>query len=417
MTKRVLFVAEAATLAHVARPLVLSAALDRDQFEISFACDPRCQWLLHDLAGRYFPLSSMPSEHFLAALAHGTPLYDEAILNGYVRDDLTLLEQVRPDAVVGDFRLSLSISARLAGIPYLAISNCYWSPYWRPPRYTVPNLLLTRLLPLPLADALFQLARPIAFALHCRPLNRVRRNHGLPSLGSDLRRVYTDADQVLYADVPELFPGVDLPAHHHFLGPVLWSPPVAAPDWWDTIPNNRPIVYVTLGSSGQAGLLPEILRSLAELDITVIAATAGGKLPEVIPVNAYVAHYLPGEAAARRARLVICNGGSPTSQQALAAGVPVIGVASNLDQFLNMGMVARAGAGEIMRADRFKGPALGKLVTKLLGGTGHAAAARKIAAIISGHDSRARFVAVVRSVLEKPRPSPGEALAHEHLLS
>jgi UDP:flavonoid glycosyltransferase YjiC (YdhE family) len=399
--KKVLFVAEAATLAHVARPLVLSAALESGRFDLGFACDPRCKWLLRDFPGSYFPLSSMDSDHFLDALARGRPLYDDAILNRYVRDDLELLDEVRPDVVIGDFRLSLSISARLAGIPYLAISNCYWSPYWRPPRYIVPNIkLLTGILPLSLADVLFQLGRPIAFALHCGPLNRVRRRHGLPSLGRDLRRVYTDADHVFYADMAELFPGADLPANHQFIGPLVWSPPVPAPDWWDTVSRERPIVYLTLGSSGQAELLPAILRSLAALDITVIAATAGGKPPDAIPPNAFVAQYLPGGEAARRAGLVICNGGSPTCQQALAAGVPVIGIASNLDQFLNMDTIVRAGAGEIMRADRFSGPNLATLVTRILAGTGHAAAARKIAGITARYDGGSRFAATVSSVLE-----------------
>jgi len=403
---RLLFVAEGVTLAHVARPLLLSAAVDPGKFETSFACDPRCQWLFRDFTGRYVPLWSLGSDHFLAALDRGTPLYSEAILQRYVRDDLRLLDEVRPDAVIGDFRLSLSVSARLAGIPYVAISNCYWSPYWRPPRSTVPNLsLLTGILPLPLADALFQLTRPIAFALHCRPLNRVRRRHGLPSLGSDLRRVYTDADHVLYADVPELFPGTDLPAHHHFIGPLVWSPPVPAPDWWGTIPSDRPIVYLTLGSSGQATLLPEILRSLAGLDITVIAATAGGKLPDVIPANAYVAQYIPGEEAARRACLVICNGGSPTSQQALAAGTPVIGISSNLDQFLNMGTLVHARAGEIMRADRFKGSVLAKLVAMMVSGSEHRDAARRLADIFTRYNSGERFAAILRQAISRSKDS------------
>ena len=341
----------------------------------------------------------MDSGHFLAALAQGRPLYDEATLARYVRDDLALLDEVKPDLVIGDFRLSLSISARLRRTPYLSISNCYWSPYWRPPRYVVPNIrALTGALPLPVADALFRLARPIAFSLHCRPLNRVRRSHGLPSLGSDLRRIYTDADHVLYADVPELFPGVELPAHHQFIGPILWSPPVSLPDWWDTVPRDRPIVYLTLGSSGQAELLPAIVRSLSALDVSVIAATAGGKLPDAIPSNTYMAQYLPGAQAASRARLVICNGGSPTSQQALAAGVPVIGIASNLDQFLNMDAIVRAGAGDLIRADRFSGPDLTAIVTRILGGTEHIAAAQTIAARIAGYDSQRRFAAVIRSL-------------------
>src|SRR5690349_3488214 len=170
--KKILFVGEAATLAHIARPLVLAATLDREQFDVSFACDPRYRWLLRDFKGPYLPLSSVGAEHFLAALARGAPVYDEKLLSRYVEDDLRLLGKAAPDIVVGDFRLSLSISARLTQLPYIAVTNCYWSPYWRPQHYPVPTLPLTRYLPLPLAQALFQLARPFAFAVHSRPLNR-----------------------------------------------------------------------------------------------------------------------------------------------------------------------------------------------------------------------------------------------------
>src|ERR1043165_6755362 len=112
--KKILFIAEAAPLAHTARPLVLSAALDAREFDVCFACDPRSKWLLRDFAGRYFPLASRDGEMFLRALARGTPLYDDATLDCYVRDDLKLLDEAKPDLVIGDFRLSLSISARLA---------------------------------------------------------------------------------------------------------------------------------------------------------------------------------------------------------------------------------------------------------------------------------------------------------------
>jgi hypothetical protein len=77
---------------------------------------------------------------------------------------------------------------------------------------------------------------------------------------------------------------------------------------------------------------------------------------------------LPGLDAARRSRLVICNGGSPTSQQALAAGVPIIGLATNLDQFLNMAAIESAGAGVVLRADRFSANMLRAHVRRLLGG-------------------------------------------------
>src|SRR3569833_1809409 len=43
---RVLFVSEAVTLAHVARPLALAKALDRSRYDVALACDPRYNELL-----------------------------------------------------------------------------------------------------------------------------------------------------------------------------------------------------------------------------------------------------------------------------------------------------------------------------------------------------------------------------------
>ncbi len=61
----------------------------------------------------------------------------------------------------------------------------YWSPQYPIKDFPLPVLPMTTVLPLPLAGWLFRVARPLAFSLHCRPLNRVRKENGLPSLGSD----------------------------------------------------------------------------------------------------------------------------------------------------------------------------------------------------------------------------------------
>ncbi len=350
--KRILFFAEAVTLAHVARPIALARGLDAARHDIFMACHTRCQRFFADEPWQALPLDSISGEQFLSALARGSPVYDAATLRRYVKDDMALIERIQPDLIVGDFRLSLSVSARLAGIPYATITNAYWSPHHAMKRFPLPVLPLTRWLPLPVARQIFGLVQPFAFGLHCQPLNRVRQAYGLPTLGSDLRRVYTDADHVLYADAPAMFPVEALPGNHHHLGPILWSPPMALPKWWHNLPADKPIIYLTLGSSGAAHLMPTVLQALADLPVTVMASTAGAGLTASVPGNAFVADYLPGTEAAARARVVVCNGGSLTSQQALVAGVPVVGIASNMDQFMNMQAIVNSGAGVTLRADR-----------------------------------------------------------------
>ena len=227
---RILFVAEAVTLAHVARPATLAQALDPQQFEVHLAHHPRYRELLGELSFIEHDIFSIAPQQFMQALATGSPVYDLQTLSGYVEEDLQLIAQVQPDIIVGDFRLSLAVSAELAAVPYVAISNAYWSPYSLQ-SYIVPELPLTKMLGTTLGQWVFSIGRPFAFALHCLPMHQLRRRHGLPSLGFNLKQVYTHGDYTLYADIPELYAMRRLPSNHRFIGPVVWSPRDPRPDW------------------------------------------------------------------------------------------------------------------------------------------------------------------------------------------
>ncbi len=389
--RRILFVAEAVTLAHVARCIVLARALDPSRHEVVFACDPRYASFVEPERWSCMRINSLSSESFRLALYRGKPVYDLETLQAYVDEDRALLAQVKPDLVVGDFRLSLSVSARLARVRYATVANAYWSPFFTGPGFPMPSLAQMRWLPLNLSRWMFDLFRPWAIRAHCKPLNRLRTMHGLPCLGSDLRRVYTDADDVLYADSPHMFPLQGLPASHRHLGPLLWSPPVARPDWWDELPVGLPTVYVCLGSSGDAVAFAVVMEALQSLPITVIVSSAGAPLPHAPHSTVFVAPYLPGAEAAARADLVICNGGSLATQQALATGVPVLGIASNMDQFLNMGAVVSRGAGLLMRADRVNPVAIRQAVQGLLSSKACREAAVATSALIGAERAATTF--------------------------
>ena len=347
---RILFMAEAVTLAHIARPAKIAAALDTSQYDIFFATAPRYNSLFPDLPGCHHELWSIDSEQFLNALAKGKKVYSQQILEKYVIDDLNLIGKVNPDLIIGDFRLSLSVSARVKKIPYAAISNAYWTVYAQN-KYTVPELPITRLFKPPIAQLLFSLARPFVFASHCTPLNRIRKNYGLPSLGHDLRAIYSDADQIWLADMAEYFPIFPEDVKNvHYLGPLPWSPSGQTPPWWDKLKDIKPIVYVTLGSSGQINLLPLVLTALSTLPVNVIAVTAGRTTLPAVPNNVLISDFLPGDQAAARASLVICNGGSLSTYQAIQGGTKILAIASNLDQYLNMSYIIKAGLGETIRA-------------------------------------------------------------------
>lgn len=366
---RVLFFAEAVTLAHVARPVVLAGNLDPERYEVHFAWHPRYRALFEPMPFHEHRIFSIEPGQFTAALARGSVLYDVPVLESYVREDLRLLREVEPDLVVGDFRLSLSISARVFGRPYFGLGNAYWSPYIRQ-RYPVPALPFVRYLGVGIAQRLFDALRPLAFRLHARPINQVRSRWQLPALPPDVRYAYTDADYTLYADTEWLFPIPGLPGHHRYLGPVLWSPRVPLPPWWDALPAGQPLVYLNLGSSGPAGELSRVVEQLARQDITLLVATAGAALSSACPENVFTADYLPNDLAMQRADVVICNGGSMSCYQAYALGKPVIAVAGNLDQFLNSQAGAARGLCRIVRADRLGSAELSEVLRACLSDAG-----------------------------------------------
>jgi UDP:flavonoid glycosyltransferase YjiC (YdhE family) len=388
--KRILFVAENATMAQVVRLTVLARSLASAGYEVHFACAGFEPMIFGDASFTRHEIFSLPRATVEQASAKGEPIYDATVLEQYVEEEGALFAQVKPDAVVGDFRLSLSTSAALARIPFATLINAYWSPHAVRDAFPVPDHPMVKLVGETMAAKFFPMVMPKVFAAFAKPINAVRKRHGLAPIGSMLE-VLTHADRTLFPDTPLLVPTAGSPPTHVYLGPVLWSPDVPLPAWWNEVSDAKPIIYVTLGSSGKQDCLPIVLRALAKIEVSVLLSTAGHELPSDLPSNVLAAPYLPGDRAVARAALVISNGGSTTGYQALAGGVPVLGIASNLDQFLSMTAIAASGAGILLRAGSLKEASVRDAVGRLLSEPGFRQAAGTVASDFARYNSAQRF--------------------------
>jgi UDP:flavonoid glycosyltransferase YjiC (YdhE family) len=395
---RILFIAEAVTLAQVVRLYTLARTLDPQQYEVHFASarfDPR---VFGTASFARWPVKSLSPEVVERAVAGGKRIYEQDTLQAYVDEERALLRKVRPALVVGDLRLSLSISAPLESVPHAALINAYWSPHAVRDGFPLPDHPIVRLLGEKVAARYFPLALPKVFDHFARPVNALRRKHNLPPIGS-LPEVLTQGDYTLFPDVPALVPTTGSPAHHHYLGAVLWSPEVDLPPWWKELDPDRPTAYVTLGSSGRVDRLPLVIEVLGELGVQTLVATAGRAELPPLPPHVYAADFLPGDQAARRAGLVISNGGSSTGYQALAQGRPVIGIASNLDQYLAMTAIEKAGGGLLLRAGSLTKEAVRQAIEHLLETPRHLRRAQELAGTFASWDGPARFATFLGTVL------------------
>ncbi|HEV8549681.1 MAG TPA: nucleotide disphospho-sugar-binding domain-containing protein [Polyangiaceae bacterium] len=397
--RRILFVAEAITLAQVVRLVSLARSLPREDYDVFFACGDFDSVAFDGTDLLPIPLFTVDRAQALRKVERGERLYETDVLTRYVEEELRLFDAVKPDLVVGDFRLSLPISARRAGIPHAALINAYFSPYAVRDGFPVPDHPIVSLIGAARAARYFPRAMPAVFAHFVAPIDTVRKRHGLEPSGG-LLAALSAGDFTLYPDVPELCPTRDAPANHRYLGHVPWAPAPRRSELHEKLSREAPLVYVTLGSSGRLSALKTVLEVIAELPVAALLTTAGRFTLDHPPSNVFVTDFAPGDLVAHAARFVVTNGGASTSYQALAAGRPVLGIPSNLDQYLAMTAIERAGAGRLVRAGEATASAVRRAFTELLDSAALRHGALAVRAQFDRYDYRERFRALVEEATQ-----------------
>jgi UDP:flavonoid glycosyltransferase YjiC (YdhE family) len=411
-----LFVAENVTLAQCVRLVTLARALDEASYEVHFACSAFPPLVFAATRFVQHQLESLSPEAAARALESGQRLYEKKTLLRYIEADKRLIARVEPALVVGDFRLSISTSAELMRVPSAVLINAYWSPFARRQDFPVPDHPIINWLGEELTEKYFPRAIPHVFRHFASPVNAARAQHGLGPIGG-LLEVLTHGDHTLYPDDPALLPLDGAPSSHLFLGPVQWQPewqPGLLPErneaggsgagragderlerWLD---GPEPLIYVTLGSSGALGLLPRVIEAIGRLPVRAVVSTAGRVELADVPPNVLVRRFVRGADVARRAALVVSNGGSTTGYQALSQGTPLLGLPSNFDQFLAMQAIERAGAGVSLKARQADTASIGATLAQALANPKLTLAARAVAESFARRDSGEVFRDLVRRV-------------------
>ncbi|MGZ4925797.1 MAG: nucleotide disphospho-sugar-binding domain-containing protein [Halobacteriota archaeon] len=399
--KRVLFITDSTSWSEVVRPLVLARGLDPHRYEVHFASARFDERLIPDTSFTRWPISSVSPERVSAHFDSGSirSLYNKTVLERYIAEELRLYEAIRPDLVVAYGRWSATISAPVFGVPCATLIDAYWSRHAKRERFPMPDHPIVRLLGAPVVERyLYPIVLPLLFHHIAAPVNKLRRKHGLPEVG-DVLDVATWGDRVLFPNDPLITPLTRQAPHETFLGPVLWSPQTPLPPFWDELGLARPMVYVTLGSSGTVKAVPPVLEALSGMDVDVVFSTATRFTPKKVPDNTRVVDMIPGDLAARKASVVVCNGGAGSVYQALAEGTPIVGIPSSIDQFLAATAMRDAGVGLFLRASRVTAAQIRAAVGRVMREEHFTQAAHLVAASFARFDPHARFRAVVEDVI------------------
>ncbi|MEV6480029.1 glycosyltransferase [Streptomyces sp. NPDC051576] len=138
--------------------------------------------------------------------------------------------------------------------------------------------------------------------------------------------------------------------------PAGWCQGAELPSSLENRDASRPLVYLTLGTAfGEAGVLRTAVEGLSRLRADVIVSAGGGTAAADlgdVPANVLVERWVPQSDLLPHVDLVVSHGGSGTTLESLAHGLPHLVIPQGADQFSNAQMVVDAGAGRrVLPAD------------------------------------------------------------------
>lgn len=345
------------SLSHTSRVLELARELRRRGHTVIFASDGKYPPIAEKEGFAVLPHPIIPFAQVDRVDRSGkVDYYTVEQARDHTLADLALIEREKPIAVVADFRPTTFTAAEKAGVPAISIVNAAWTHYYSADvivpehfpggRFASPLsrwLNTTRLRGA--TQSLLKAATQSVLRGGAKAHNVIRKELGLEPV-NDLFELW-EGDLTLLADLPTYSPTADLPENFAYVGPLTWTPGnFSLPAWADQIDRTKPVIYVTMGSTGDPKYLHEAVEAFKNSPYQLIISTAG--LTEITnpPPNIFVERYIPGDRAMDIADLVICQGGNGTVYQALRAGKPIIGIPAIPDQeIFNMYRVRALGAG------------------------------------------------------------------------
>lgn len=397
--KTILVMPDGNWLSHVSRPLAIAKILRKMGFRVLFAGSGEYMKLPRSDGFDVVDLFSISADRTLEVCRRGSAnYYHYHLACKCVEEEIRLFNELRPDMVLNDFRLTLSTSCEIMHIPMVVTLNAACTNYYAVRTRCPEHFPVTRFVGQHIGDFFAPPVKQFLWWFDALPLNRVRKKYRL-SPRKNIMDIWR-GDLNLIVDIPEYGPTHELPDNFHYIGPITWEPDIEMPQSFYTIDRSQPCIYFTMGSTGFARFFHQAIDLFAHTDYQCIMTTAGMVHIDSAPRNFRVYDYAPGSKIMQIADAVVCHGGNGTIYQALSAGVPIIGIPTMHDQEFNLDRVVALGAGIHLSERRFVPRDLLNAVKDVLHKPLYKEAARKCATILGPYNAPQKGAELIREFLE-----------------
>ena len=340
------------------------------------------------------------------------------------RELLDIAESFKPDALVFDFMTFASnIVAGVSGLPWATttpvpglLQGGGAHPFGLDLPYTSNRVLR-------MAWPLYWLLANAAMSFqYDRQFNAIRSRFDLPPIRNAFFTGAVSPYLVLAFAPRELeYPRDAWPPPVHFVGPGL-APATSRPempDWLESLPSGRPLIYATLGTSPNAEHLAyletliEAVRDI-EADVVVTVGTAA-RLP-ASSGNVRIERWVPNGLIIPKARIVMHQGGSTTMFETLAHGKPAVVTPFEDGQAENALRLRWVGAGTMVNPYKASAPKLRAAIDAVLGSDAMGECASGLAEALGQYDAGRTGAGLLERLARTGEPVPADRRSRGLLL-
>ena len=266
-----------------------------------------------------------------------------------VPNEIAFFKGVRPAAVLTGWCLSVTLSTRAAGVPFVnVLHSTTVREYYEAGLQSWPDrsdFRCVRWLFLGDEERMnrWMSRLVLKLAAPARAYNTVGRAYGLPKFGNFIDLI--EGDHTLLADIPEWVGFRQVRPTLHYIGPLPARLDRPIPDEVTSMPRDKPIVYFAMGSSGKPALVAEILAGFRDKPYRVIAPVRSHveQMAVDIPANVVVTGLLPAHKVNPMADISVIHGGQNTVMNACLSGTPIVGIGMHPEQQANLDACVRKG--------------------------------------------------------------------------
>lgn len=344
---RFLALMNAHSLAHVARVLEVSKELRGRGHQVIFAGHGQQLAVAKKAGFEVFDIPYISIEHLEHCTNGGklSEFFSRKIVDRALNAELNLIDELKPDALIADNRVTATTAAEISGLKIVNIVNVHMSVYKKLPFYSLshrfswlPNLLMN-----PLNQLQNKIECYFFDKFVMKELANVRTAFGLKPKYS---YSYEVGDLTLFADIPIFNPVSTQPSNSYYVGPLVWHNDLSLPEGLIKQSEGKKLIYIALGSLGNKSLLQELKYFSKENYQFIVTSSGEFSSSDIdLPENIMVVDYISMSKLLPHCDLVVCHGGNGTIYSTLMSGVPMVGVANHQEQYYGIKRLRMLGAG------------------------------------------------------------------------